>query len=84
MYHTVTISSIEVDGETAKWDVLAQNNEGTLLETVGSVAINGVGAGVLVDGSCELQAARDALDVEIVDFTDEYGYTEAQITFEER
>lgn len=75
-YHTVTISNTD-DGH----EVSAISNDDVLFEAVDSVALGGENAGLSVEGLTQLQAAEKAFEVEVVDFEEEYGYTEAQITF---
>ena len=76
VYHTVTISDTD-----SGYVVVAISNDGGMFEIVDSIAIGGEYAGIMVEGWTKLEAAEKAFDVQIVDFEEEYGYTEAQITF---
>ena len=76
VYHTVTIS----DAGNG-YEVSAISNNSVLFELVDSVALGGGNAILTVEGLTQLQAAKKAFEIEIVDFEEEYGYTEAQIRF---
>ena len=76
VYHTVTISDTD-----SGYVVVAISNDGGMFEIVDSIAIGGESAGIMVEGWTKLEAAEKAFDVQIVDFQEEYGYTEAQIRF---
>lgn len=78
-YHTVIIEAVD-----NHFDFCAISSDTVVKTTVGSVALGGTSAGV-VDGDVKLDAERHShFQLEHVDFTDEHGYEEIQITFEER
>jgi len=78
-YHTLNIEKTN-DGD---FEVTARNNDTTVRVFVGSVALCGESAGI-VEGSFTLDAAGSWILLEYVDFTEEYGYGEVQVKFEER
>ncbi len=79
LYHTVTIE--EDDGE---FHIAASSNDHHCIGEVGSVAIGSGEAVGMSDGRLKLDEAGQAMRLEYVDFTDEYGYDEMQITFQNR
>lgn len=78
-YHTLNIEKTN-DGD---FNITAKNNDTAVRVFVGSVGIDGEAVGI-VDGEVELDAAGSWIRLEYVDFTEEYGYGEVQVTFEER
>lgn len=78
-YHTLNIEKTN-DGD---FEVTARNNDTVVRVFVGSVALDGESAGI-ANGEVELQAAGSWIRLNYVDFTEDYGYGEVQITFEER
>jgi hypothetical protein len=80
-YHTLSVSDLDGDD----YLVIAIANGVTVGVVVGSVGIgrDGEAAG-FSGGEVHLDAADSWFDIEYVDFTDEYGYDEVQVTFEER
>lgn len=81
-YHTVIVEHL-TDGD---YHVLGLNNAESDLHKVGSVAIGDALAGVKCheNESFRLEAADSFLTVEVLDFTDQHGYKEAQINFHDR
>lgn len=80
LYNTVTIESENDDTYT----VCASNNETQCVINVDSVALSGDGAVGLNTGSFTLNAANAAMRLTYLDFTDEYGYDEIDISLEHR
>jgi hypothetical protein len=78
-YHTLNIEKTN-DGD---FEVTAKNNETVVRVFVGSIGIDGESVGI-VDGEVEFDAAGSWIRLEYVDFTEEYGYGEVQVTFEKR
>lgn len=78
-YHTLSIEKTN-DGD---FNVTAKSNDTAVRVFVGSVALCGESAGI-VEGSFTLDAAGSWILLEYVDFTEEYGYGEVQVRFEER
>lgn len=78
-YHTLNIEKTN-DGD---FNVTARNNETTVRVFVGSVALDGESVG-FADGEARFDAAGSWIRLDYVDFTEEFGYGEVQVTFEER
>lgn len=78
-YHTLDIQTLE----TGDYMVEAKNNQTVARVVVESVGIGGESVG-FEEGSARFGAAGAWVRVEYVDFTDEYGYEEVQVTFEDR
>lgn len=78
-FHTVSVEQ-EDDGE---FYVAASNNEIQFARTVGSVSLADEGVG-LADGDVRLDAASKMMELEYVDYSDEYGYDEIEINFTEK
>ncbi len=78
-YHTLNIEKTN----DSDFEVTARNNDTVVRVFVGSVALDGECVGV-VDGTVTLDAADSWIRLEYVDFMEEFGYEEIQVTFEER
>lgn len=78
-FHTLSIETTD----HGDYHVLAQSNDIVFSAVVGSVAIGGEAVGFAA-GSARFDAADSWIRVEYVDFRDEHGYEELQISFEGR
>lgn len=75
-YHTIEIEALE----TGDFRVTAENNDTIIVTFVGSIAMEDAKAGFR-DGQATFDTGSPTIDLEYVDYSDEYGYEEIEVHF---